>query len=104
MEELVHGVHASEPRRLPFDPSLDIRSFVLRRERGNVLVYQSETLRPDADELEDLGGIARQYLNHHHEAGPGANWVARRFSAPLLVHAADAEPASWVCHVTYAFS
>jgi hypothetical protein len=39
MESAIEGLYASAPEPLPFAPSLDIRAFLLRRDRGNVLVY-----------------------------------------------------------------
>lgn len=88
MTELVHmetalpGLHASAPQALPFAPSLDIRAFLLRRNRGNILVYSSGALGGDAQAIEDLGGVARHYLNHWHEA----MFAPESVSAPLFVH------------------
>jgi glyoxylase-like metal-dependent hydrolase (beta-lactamase superfamily II) len=88
MSQLVHteteisGLYASTPQSLPFDRALDIRAFLLQRERGNLLVYSVTGLEPDAPAIEERGGIARQYLNHRHEAMFASAWV----SAPLFVH------------------
>jgi glyoxylase-like metal-dependent hydrolase (beta-lactamase superfamily II) len=51
-----------------------------------------------------LGGVSRQYLNHHHEASPACDWVARTFGAPLYVHEADARAASELCNLDETFS
>jgi glyoxylase-like metal-dependent hydrolase (beta-lactamase superfamily II) len=90
MEIVVPGLRASAPLRLAFGRRLDARAFVLEREHGNVLVYGAASLGPHLAEVEALGGLTRQYLNHSHEATPEADTVARRFGAPLFVHAADA--------------
>ncbi|MDQ3739941.1 MAG: DUF5519 family protein [Actinomycetota bacterium] len=72
------GIVASEPHPLPFAPDLVVRTFVLEREQGNVLVYGA----PDVPRRD----VARWYLNHRHEAmfppaaPPGA---------PLFVHEDD---------------
>ena len=82
MESALEGLHASTPEPLPFAPQLSIRAFLLRRERGNLLVYSTAGLESDAAAIDDLGGISRQYLNHRHEAMFASDWV----EAPLFVH------------------
>jgi glyoxylase-like metal-dependent hydrolase (beta-lactamase superfamily II) len=67
-----------------------IRSFRLRRDPGNVLVYGSGTLERDAETVRGLGGISRQYLNHGHEAMFADDWRTRAFGAQLVVGAGDA--------------
>jgi hypothetical protein len=86
METIIPRLYASVPEPLGFGPSLEIRAFLLQRERGNLLIYRAATLEQDMEAVTDLGGIARQYLNHHHEASPACDWVASNFHAPLHVH------------------
>ena len=104
MDTVIPGLYASEPEPLGFGPSLEIRAYLLQRERGNLLVYRSEALEQDVEALEDLGGISRQYLNHHHEASPACDWVANTFDAPLHVHEDDAAAAAEICNVGATFS
>src|SRR3954470_11057617 len=85
LETAIPGLHATSPESLPFAPTLDIRAFLLERRDGNVLVYSTSTVADDAAAFEDLGGIARQYLNHGHEAAFGADLPG----VPLFAHAAD---------------
>ncbi len=91
MKELVRvdaalpGLYASAPQPLPFDPSLAIRAFLLHREQGNLLVYNVNTLASDAPAVRDLGGIARRYFNHWHEA----MITSERIDAPLYCHEKD---------------
>ena len=82
MQTRIPGLYASAPEPLPFAPSLHIRAFLLRRNRGNVLVYSVPGLESEARAIEDLGGISRQYLNHRHEAMFASEWV----TAPLFCH------------------
>jgi len=89
MEAVIPGLYASEPAALPFDTTLAIRAFLLQRSDGNLLVYRADTLERDADAVADLGGVARQYLNHRHEASFSSNWVAEAFHAPLVAHEAE---------------
>ena len=104
METVISGLHVSEPEAVPFGPSLEIRAFLLERERGNLLVYRAETLKRDEAAVNDLGGIFRQYLNHRHEAAPVCDWVAETFGAPLFCHVDDAQSASAGCTVAETFS
>ncbi len=64
MDPVIPDLYASAPEPLPFDPSIEVRAFLLRRDRGNLLVYSAGTLEADVHEIEDLGGISRHYLNH----------------------------------------
>jgi glyoxylase-like metal-dependent hydrolase (beta-lactamase superfamily II) len=104
LDTVIEGLHASAPERLPFGRALDIRAYLLEREEGNLLLYRSDTLRREAAAIRERGGIARQYLNHRHEAAPVSDWVTETFGAPLFVHADDAEAVSAVSHVRATFS
>lgn len=98
LERISDGLHASRPETLPFAPDLVIRTFLLQREAGNVLVYS--TKRFDAAATRPLGGIARQYLNHWHEA----LFAAEPVTAPLFVHEADRAAVEERTHVRGGFS
>ena len=87
MDSLLEGIYGSTPEPLPFAPSLLIRAFLLRRDRGNLLVYSSSGLDSDGEAIEELGGISRHYLNHRHEAMFASDSV----SVPLFVHERDSE-------------
>jgi Cft2 family RNA processing exonuclease len=94
------GLYASTPpQALPFDSSLDMWAFLLRRKQGNLLVYSINALGSAAPAARDLG-IARQYLNHWHEAtftdgGP---------DTPLFCHENDRESVSEKTRVHETFS
>ncbi len=68
LEPILAGLRATAPEPLSFAPSLRVRAFVLERERGNLLLYTAPGLDAYARALSDLGGVARHYLNHGHEA------------------------------------
>jgi hypothetical protein len=89
METVIPRLHATAPQPLSFAPKLGVRSFLLERDGGNLLVYSSTTIKQEADYVRAKGGIWRQYLNHGHEAwvaeAAGA-WVASTFGAPLYAH------------------
>jgi hypothetical protein len=82
MDTGIRGLYASEPESLPFAPSLDVRAFLLRRDRGNLLIYSTMSAAADAGAIEALGGISRHYLNHRHEA----MFKSDAIDAPLFVH------------------
>lgn len=104
MNNVIPGLYASEPESLGFGPSLQIRAFLLERGSGNLLIYRSAVLEQDVEAVNDLGGITRQYLNHHHEASPANDRVAELFDAPLYVHEDDAKETSEVANVSGTFS
>jgi hypothetical protein len=94
METVLPGLSASTPETSEVDSSLAIRSFLIERGDGNLLVYRGDAIEGEVEAVDELGGISRQYLNHRHEASPRSGWIAERFSAPLFVHRADADEVS----------
>ena len=98
IESLIGRLHASAPAPLPFAPSLHIRAFLLTREQGNVLIYSAPSV--DVGAFAALGGIARAYLNHRHEAAFGDDLPG----VPLFVHEADRDAVARKRHVRAAFS
>ncbi|MBA2690940.1 MAG: MBL fold metallo-hydrolase [Rubrobacter sp.] len=104
MEKVIPKLHASKPEALGFGPSLEIRAYLLERDGGNLLIYRSENIERDAEEINVLGGVSRQFLNHHHEASPATERVSEIFGAPLHIHEADAEAASEIAKVNETFS
>jgi glyoxylase-like metal-dependent hydrolase (beta-lactamase superfamily II) len=100
METAIPGLNATAPEPLPFAPSLQIRAFLLRRDRGKLLIYSVSDLESDAAAIEDLGGITRQYLNHRHEAMFASDWV----TAPLFVHENERASVAKRAHVRGTFS
>jgi glyoxylase-like metal-dependent hydrolase (beta-lactamase superfamily II) len=100
LETVIPGLHATTPEPLPFATSLHVRAFVLERDRGNILVYSTAGLEADAAAIEDLGGLARHYLNHRHEAMFASDAV----HAPLFVHENDRDSVARAYHVRGTFS
>ena len=100
MESPLPGLFASTPEPLPFAPSLDIRAFVLERAAGNVLVYTVPGLAAHSDAIGELGGIARRYMGHGHEA----MFASASFGAPLFVHERDGAEVERASHVRGTFS
>jgi hypothetical protein len=44
-DTVIPGLHASAPEPVPFGPSLEIRAYLLERERDNLLIYRADTLK-----------------------------------------------------------
>jgi hypothetical protein len=107
METVIPRLHATAPQPLSFAPTLGVRSFLLERDEGNLLVYSSTTIKQEADYVRAKGGIWRQYLNHGHEAwvaeAAGA-WVASTFGAPLYAHENEKDEVSRVYDLDGTFS
>jgi hypothetical protein len=90
-ETVIPHLHESAPERLPFGRDLVIRSFLLERPAGNLLVYSTRNAS---------GDVWRQYLNHGHEAA----FAPDALNAPVFVHAADRAAAAERMLVRAAFS
>jgi hypothetical protein len=103
-ETVIPGLHASAPEPLPFDPSLDIRAFLLRRDAGNLLVYSASTVDADVAAVQRLGGVRRQYLNHRHEAMFGCDRAGRAFGSTLVCHEDERRSVAGRCTVGETFS
>jgi glyoxylase-like metal-dependent hydrolase (beta-lactamase superfamily II) len=100
MESTVTGLYASAPQPLPFAPSSDMRAFLCQRQQGNLLIYSTSQLESEAQTTEELGGIARRYLNHRHEAEFVSEWP----TSPLFVHDKERDPVAEKIHVSGTFS
>jgi len=74
-------------------PDLKFNGFLMMRERGNLLFNRSEHASDHAD-MAKLGGVARHYIAHGHEAGPGLAAIKKRFGNVLLAHRAAARDVS----------
>ena len=94
------SLYALRAELLPFDRSLLIRAFLLQRDTGNLLIYSTNGLQGQTAAIADVGGVARHYLNHWHEA----MFTEERVPAPLFVHENDSADAGERRHVDGTFS
>ena len=87
MQQLYPDLWVTEPEHpLPDEmPDLTMHAHLLLREAGNVLFCRSEH-PTDHLRIRDLGGMARQYLTHWHEAAPGLARIKEMFGSKLLCH------------------
>ena len=64
----LEGLLATPTSPLPYQRNVLLRSFLLQRPAGNVLVYNSPGLTASARYVRGLGGATRLLVNHWHEA------------------------------------
>ncbi|PJJ71777.1 metallo-beta-lactamase superfamily protein [Diaminobutyricimonas aerilata] len=85
LHEPFPGLLATPASRLPYQHDVLLRSYLLERPHGNVVVYNSPGVTESAAAIRALGAPARLLINHEHEAmyGPPALDVA------VWVHAED---------------
>ena len=85
LETPLEGLLATPPAKLPFLANAQVRSFILERPEGNVIVYNSPGLSEAADEIRALGDATHLLINHGHEAMYGRP----RLDVPVYVHEHD---------------
>lgn len=61
------GLLATPTSRLPYQDDVLLRSFVLRRAQGTLVVYNSPGVSQAAEAIRALGAPARLLVNHVHE-------------------------------------
>jgi hydroxyacylglutathione hydrolase len=72
----------------PF-PGLTTHAYVWTPPAGGNVMFYSVAGDGDFDRLDELGGIAHQYLSHQDEAGPMLQRIAEQFGAVLHAPAAE---------------
>jgi glyoxylase-like metal-dependent hydrolase (beta-lactamase superfamily II) len=93
LEPVVSNLFASAPQELAFAPGMVVRSFLVRGSDGNRLLNASEGVLRNIGAIDALGGVDGLWLGHWHEALTGAQAIADRLGAPVIVHEADREEA-----------
>jgi len=87
----------------PFGDRTSTHAYLLTRPDGNILFYGTRGSADDIEHIQRLGGIARQYLSHRDEVGPGLAVLKKRFGSTLYCHRLDAAAADSTCPVDVAF-
>ncbi|MCB1077526.1 MAG: MBL fold metallo-hydrolase [Bauldia sp.] len=85
LQSSIRGLHATPTAPLPFLRGVVVRSFVLERARGNVIVYHSPGITAAAQEILRLGRPERLLVNHWHEAMFDPPYL----DVPIFVHQHD---------------
>jgi hypothetical protein len=87
MQSSIRGLHGTPTAPLPFLKDVVVRSFLLERPKGNIIIYNAPGISEAAGEIRKLGNPEGLFLNHHHEAMYGMPdmdvpvWVHERDSA-----------------------
>ncbi|MGP3535127.1 MBL fold metallo-hydrolase [Microbacterium sp. RD1] len=79
------GLSATGTAPLPFLAGVVVRSFLLRRPRGNLLVYNAPGIDAASADISAAGAPERLLINHWHEA----MYPAPRLEVPIWVHEDD---------------
>lgn len=85
LDSSITGLHMTPAAPLPFMSSVVVRSFVLEREQGNVIVYNSPGVIAAARAIHNLGRPSHLLVNHWHEA----MYPAPELDIPVFVHERD---------------
>jgi Metallo-beta-lactamase superfamily len=99
LERPIEGLLATPATPLPFGKDIVVRSFLLERARGNVLVYNAPGLGAAAADIQARGGAARLLINHAHEAMYGPPDI----DVPVFVHERDEAETARSLHVAGTF-
>jgi glyoxylase-like metal-dependent hydrolase (beta-lactamase superfamily II)/ferredoxin len=78
--------------------SFGAHSYLMVREQGNLLVDSPRYVRPLAERVDELGGIAHVLLSHRDDVADADRW-AERYNARVWIHAADAAAAPFATDV-----
>lgn len=84
------GIYETSTSVLPFDRRYLMKSFILERPEGNVVIYHSPGLNQATDDINALGGATRVLMNHDHESLGGKPAI----DLPFLIHQDDAKAIS----------
>ncbi|HCY1636433.1 TPA: MBL fold metallo-hydrolase [Staphylococcus aureus] len=85
LESITKNLYATPTSELPFDNRFLFKSFILKRETGNIVIYHSEHLGDSQQDFASLGGVSKVLMNHDHESIGGSNQV----EAPYFIHEND---------------
>ncbi|GGG93926.1 MBL fold metallo-hydrolase [Staphylococcus pragensis] len=94
------GLYETETTVLPFDKRYMIKSFVLVRPQGNVIIYHSPSLEKAQHDIKALGGATRILINHEHESLGGKTEI----DLPFWIHEDDAKEMSKTVNIAGQFT
>lgn len=85
LDTVLRGLHVTPPSPLPFMAGVDLRSFVLDTEQGQVVIYNTPGINEAQEETTSRGTPQRLLINHWHEGMSGTPAL----NIPTFVHARD---------------
>ena len=81
----IDGLRATPTSRLPYQQNVVLRSYLLERPEGNIIIYNSPGVSEAAVAIRELGTPARLLINHGHESMYGQPDV----DVPIWIHEGD---------------
>lgn len=85
LQDLFEDLAATPASRLPYQQNVLLRSFILKRDTGNVIVYNSPGVNDCSDEILELGQPVQMLISHDHESMHGRPDL----DVPIWVHEGD---------------
>ncbi|WP_229052425.1 MBL fold metallo-hydrolase [Aeromicrobium sp. Leaf350] len=85
--DIAEGLLAAPTSRLPYQRNVLLRSYLLRRSEGNVIVYNSPGVTQAAAAIQDLGPTQRLLMSHEHESMYGQPTL----DVPVWIHRDDVD-------------
>ncbi len=79
-------------------------AYLLLRQQGNYLIYNSRQIKKHFDFIHDHGGVKKQFICHQDEAFKSCDDVREFFDAPLFCPQAEKEAIQKRCHVDGTFN
>jgi hydroxyacylglutathione hydrolase len=90
MEKIFKDLYQTEKEHpIPDLPGVTAHAYLLIREQGNVLFYNTSH-KHELEEIQKLGGITHQFLGHWHESGTSLKTIKQVFGSELIAHADEA--------------
>lgn len=77
-------------------PGLTTHAYLLTRDDGNVLFYNTAHTH-EIEQMAELGGVAYQYLSHQDELGDSIKRIRERFGARLGGHVREEDEFTKIC-------
>ena len=85
LQSSIRGLYATPTAPLPFLSGVVVRSFLLERDQGNIIVYHSPGITAAAHDILAMGRPDRLLVNHWHEA----MFEPPELDVPIFVHEND---------------
>jgi hydroxyacylglutathione hydrolase len=103
MKQLYPDLWQTEPEHpIPGAPMVSTHAYLLSRDEGNVLFYNSSH-EDELRHIRELGGITHQYLSHEDEVGPALVRIREMFGSALCCHRLEEAAVRKVCPVDLTF-
>ncbi len=90
LQSSAYRLYATPVSSLPYINNVLVRSYLLDRPEGNIIIYNSSGIGKASDEIEKIGTSIGLFLNHHHEAMFGK----QDLDVPIWINEKDEQKAN----------